>query len=131
MRDSAKTRHAQARERCLFALTLAALLLGCGQHGNPTRPGMETGGQVTMGQIHNDLLESIYASLDVAKAATGRLDQTMKDAVAIEAVNGITDSYGLERMDQREILASIERGRMMARQDPVRMLSGLLDSSEQ
>lgn len=114
----------------LLALISAVSLTGCSDD-NITTPKPDNSPEVTIGQIHTEVLNQIYADMDLAKAAKGQLDRNFKDMVVINAVNKITDRYGVERMDPQEILASVERGRQMAQQDPVQLISGLLNPEEQ
>lgn len=115
----------------LLLLPLTAVVVGCGDDGNPAGPGQATGPGITPGQVHTELLETIWTDLEMVKATKGEPDRTAEDLIVIAAVNRITDRYGLPRMDPSQVLECVEQGRQMARQDPVRLISDLLEGSEQ
>ncbi len=114
----------------LMTFIAAMTLTGCSDSDNIAGP-TSNDSEVTIGLVHTEVLDQIYADLDLAKAAKGQLDRSSKDTIVIGAVNKITDRYGVERMDPEEILNSVQRGRDMAQQDPVQLVSSLLSPAEQ
>jgi len=114
----------------LACLVLAGLFMGCQQSRGPSGPDPSGEPPPTIGDVHTEVLTEIYAGLDRARAAKGRLDERAELAVVVAAVNAISDRYGSERMSPEAIMGHVEQGRQAAQQDLWAQMAELLGPAE-
>jgi hypothetical protein len=101
------------------------VIFGACANETPTEPGINS---MSIGQIHNEFLSLLYAEFDTRRVSPK--DAVSKDLAAYEVANRLAAKYGLEPLTLEEVQQHLERGRQMARQDPVELVRFALGPEE-
>ncbi len=103
---------------------LLVLYIGACSDYSPVSPRNNT--NVTIGEIHTELLQELYKNIDTEKNIKGSLSSYEKNYIIINTVNQMTSKYNIESFSDEDILTIVEWGREMAQQDPVQIVSNIL-----
>jgi hypothetical protein len=81
-----------------------------------------------MGQIHTELLTLLHSAFEERRVSPK--DAVSNDLAAYAVANQLAAKYGVEPLTLEEVQRHLERGRQMARQDPVELVKVALSPAE-
>ncbi|MDZ7798755.1 MAG: hypothetical protein U5L76_04030 [Patescibacteria group bacterium] len=83
-----------------------------------------------IGEIHNEFLTNVYNELDENSSNLMKTTALEEEEILYQEAKKITDKYNQDPLTREQVREALERGRNMAKQDPIELVKSILSPEE-